>query len=99
MRQMLTEYKLVIARLEKLAAKKNLNVMDLMRAGIRDEIRRCPANEIGVIVSRDNPGHIFPIEILSYIHGVKNDELQHPHYSNNLGNSNAIVKVPISVGY
>ena len=46
MRKTLTEYKLVIALLEKIAGKKNMTLMDLMRTGIRNEIRRYASNEL-----------------------------------------------------
>ena len=55
---------------------------------------RPPTNEVGVVVLSNNLGQSIPIEVLSYIHGVKNEELQQPHYSMKLGNSNTIVKVP-----
>ena len=55
---------------------------------------RPPTNEVGVIMSSDNSGYPIPVEVLSHIHGVKNDELQHPHYSMSLGNSNTIVQIP-----
>ena len=45
MRKTLTEHKAVIAMLEKVAADKNTTIMNLMRDGIRSEIRRYAADE------------------------------------------------------
>ena len=44
MRKTLTEHKVVIAVLEKIAEEKNMTLMDLMREGIRNEIRKYAAN-------------------------------------------------------
>jgi len=40
MRKTLTEYKAVIAVLKKIAQEKNMSIMELMREGIRNEIRK-----------------------------------------------------------
>jgi pilus assembly protein TadC len=45
MRKTLTEHKSVIAVLGKIAREKNMSLMDLMREGIRNEIRRYAENE------------------------------------------------------
>lgn len=55
---------------------------------------RPPTNEIGFIISKNHTGQSIPIEVLDHIHGVKNEELQHPHYSMSIGDSNTIVQVP-----
>ena len=44
MRKTLTEHKAVIAVLEKIAQEKNVTIMELMREGIRNEIRKNARN-------------------------------------------------------
>jgi hypothetical protein len=45
MRKTLTEYKAVLAVVEKIAQEKNMSTMEFMREGIRNEIRKYAANQ------------------------------------------------------
>jgi hypothetical protein len=55
---------------------------------------RPPTNEVGYIVSNNLSGKPIPIEVLTHVHGVKNEELQNPHYSMIVGDSATTVQVP-----
>jgi len=55
---------------------------------------RPPTNEVGYIVLNNQAGRPIPIEVLSHVHGVKNEELQTPSYSMTIGDSTTTVQVP-----
>lgn len=53
-----------------------------------------PTNEVGVVIASNIDGEKLPVEILSSIHGIKNEELENPQYTMVLGESEIVVKVP-----
>jgi len=55
---------------------------------------RPPTNEVGVVVGETPAGETLPIEVLSYINGITNDELKSHSYTMGFENSDALVKVP-----
>jgi hypothetical protein len=55
---------------------------------------RPPTNEVGYIVSSNHSGKPIPIEVLTHVHGIKNEELQAPTYSMSIGDSTTTVQVP-----
>jgi len=55
---------------------------------------RPPTNEVGYIISNNHLGKSISIEVLTHVHGVKNEELQKPHYSMRIGDSATTVQVP-----
>jgi hypothetical protein len=55
---------------------------------------RPPSNQVGVVMARSIDGQPLPIEILSSLHGIRNEDLHHPEYTMGIGASNVLVRVP-----
>lgn len=53
-----------------------------------------PSNEIGVVIARDKNDDPLLIEVLRYVHGVTNQELQEPEYIFEIGMEGTRVRVP-----
>lgn len=58
---------------------------------------RPPTNEVGVIIAKDANGLPLLIEVLRYVHGVKNDELREPAYTVAVGDTLVQVPGPIAI--
>jgi hypothetical protein len=56
-----------------------------------------PSNEIGVVIAKDSNGLPLLIEVLRYVHGVSNEELQDPVYTVALGETRVQVPSPIAL--
>ena len=55
---------------------------------------RPPTNEVGVVICKNRLGQPLPVEVLTHVYGIKNEELREPYYSMSLGDSDTIVQVP-----
>ena len=55
---------------------------------------RPPTNEVGVIIAKNAGGQLLPIEVLSSVHGIKNEELRQNEYTFRIGENDTIVKLP-----
>ena len=55
---------------------------------------RPPSNEVGVVIAKDAAGAPMLIEVLRYVHGASNEELQEPAYLFALGETQVRVQVP-----
>jgi len=55
---------------------------------------RPPGNEIGVVIAHDRQGIPLLIEVLRYVHGVTNEQLQEPVYTFAIGERQVRVRVP-----
>lgn len=66
------------------------------KTGIKPQFFRKtpPTNEVGVVMASNIDGEPLPIEVLSFIHGIKNEELESSQYTMVLGESEIRVKVP-----
>lgn len=53
-----------------------------------------PSNEVGVVIARDRNDDPLLIEVLRYVHGVSNRELQEPEYIFEIGTEGTRVRVP-----
>jgi hypothetical protein len=51
-------------------------------------------NEIGVVIAVSPDGRPLPVEVLRYVHGIKNEDLCRPAYTIVLGASGVAVRVP-----
>ena len=56
-----------------------------------------PSNEVGVVIGKDPQGQPLLIEVLRYVHGVTNDELQHPSFIVDLGAAQVRLPSPIAL--
>jgi hypothetical protein len=56
-----------------------------------------PSNEIGVVIVKDPQGLPLLIEVLRYVHGVTNEELQDPVYFVALGSTQVRLPGPIAL--
>jgi hypothetical protein len=55
---------------------------------------RPPTNEIGVALVKNVDGSELPIQVLSSVHGISNEELLHPAYTIGIGGNNIRIRVP-----
>lgn len=55
---------------------------------------RPPSNAIGVVIAHDNSGSPVLIEVLKYVHGIKEEELREPSYTFEIGENRIPVCVP-----
>lgn len=55
---------------------------------------RPPTNEVGVVTARDNKGHPLPVEVLSHVYGISNDDLCKPTYTVAVGHDAVRVRIP-----
>jgi hypothetical protein len=55
---------------------------------------RPPTNALGVVIAHDKEGDPVLIEVLKYVHGVKEDELWNPTYTFEIGSNAVAVNVP-----
>jgi len=55
---------------------------------------RPPTNAVGVVIARDSKGEPVLIEVLRYLHGIKEDELLEPSYTFEIGDKSVPVCVP-----
>ncbi len=55
---------------------------------------RPPTNEVGVVIAAGPDGRPMPVEVLSHVHGVSNQELLHPVYTMIMDESGLKVRVP-----
>ncbi|MFZ2653356.1 MAG: hypothetical protein WAX69_00430 [Victivallales bacterium] len=55
---------------------------------------RPPTNEVGTIIARSTDGQPLPVEVLSHLHGISNEDLHHPQYTVCIGDNGARVHVP-----
>ena len=54
-----------------------------------------PTNEVGVILTKGMDGQPLAVEVLSYVHGITNEQLCHPDYTIGIGGeSGVMVHVP-----
>ncbi len=55
---------------------------------------RPPTNALGVVIAKDRNGDPILIEVLKYVHGVKEEELREPSYTFEIGLNGIPVCVP-----
>ncbi|MGV7229536.1 MAG: hypothetical protein ACQ9IQ_12840 [Nitrospirales bacterium] len=55
---------------------------------------RPPTNAVGVVIAHDKDGDPVLIEVLKYVHGVKEEELREPSYTFEIGQKQIPVCVP-----
>lgn len=55
---------------------------------------RPPTNEVGVVMAKDAQGNTLPVEVLSHVHGIGNDELREWVYTVQIGDSGVSVQIP-----
>ncbi|MEX2381053.1 MAG: hypothetical protein WD490_01605 [Opitutales bacterium] len=53
-----------------------------------------PSNEVGVVVAKGRNNEPLLIEVLRYVHGVSNEELQDPEYIFEIGTEGIHVRIP-----
>ncbi len=53
-----------------------------------------PTNEIGVVIAHDSEGQPLLVEVLRYVHGVTNEELQASAFTMAIGTNQVRVQVP-----
>ena len=55
---------------------------------------RPPTNAIGIVIAHDKNGDPILIEVLKYVHGIKEDELREPSYTFTVGTAKTPICVP-----
>jgi hypothetical protein len=56
-----------------------------------------PSNEVGVVIAKDPQGLPLLIEVLRYVHGISNEELQDPVYTVAIGKTEVRLPGPIAL--